>query len=141
MRCCAESAQVLGITGRKGLQYFFGFLPVAFKGHQHRDFVPDIVKALIVACRRFGKYLTVGNMNDPAGALVGLYPVADLHEGELEDALVDNIARSRADLDPVAHFKWIAPQDKRPSCKVDHRVPKGDSDTGREQAQKCRQGS
>ncbi len=74
-------------------------------------------------------------MNDPAGALVRRDPVPDLHERELEDADVDDVARTVADLDPITDLEGPAPHDEHPPGQIGHQVLERDGQAGGEQAQ------
>jgi len=80
----------------------FAFFPIALKGDDDGDLVPDELEAFAVIRDDFGEDLTVGDVEDAAGALIGLHPVADFVECELEQPHVDDVARVGADLDAVA---------------------------------------
>ena len=67
-------------------------LPIAVEGEAHPDLVPDIPEALIIVGLRGGEDAAVGDVDDAACALLGVDAVADLEDGELEEADVDDVA-------------------------------------------------
>ena len=81
----------LGNFGKQLLR----FAPVTFEGYQDRDFVPDVLKPLAVVGQDLIEYLAVRDMDHTPRALVGVNPVADFHQAEHEDPLVDDVAPNR----------------------------------------------
>jgi hypothetical protein len=61
-------------------------------------------------------------VDDPPGTLVGVHPVADLVQRELEQVQVDHVTRVGADLDAVTDFEWAAPDDETPAGQIRHDV-------------------
>ena len=74
-------------------------------------------------------------MNEASGALVGVHPIADLHDGELEDAPVHDVTGVLTDLDPVTQIEGSAPQDEEPTGQVGDQVLQGDRQARRQEAQ------
>ena len=130
-------------AGRKGFGVFFddslqdgfGFFPVAFEGDHDGDFVPDIFKAGVVVGQRRPEDEAVGNVNDAAGALVGIDPVADLDDAEFEEAAVDDVAFDAVEFDAVAHFERFAGLDEKEAGDVGDGVVQGDGQTGTGQSE------
>ena len=112
-------ADMLRVGVREFLEYAFGVAPVALEGHDDGYFVPDVLEALAVIRRRFAEHLPVGHVDDPSSALVGVHPVANLHQGELEQPQVDYVPCVVADLNAVAHLKGLAPENKQPASNID----------------------
>ena len=78
-------------------------------------------------------------MNDPPGRLVRVHPGADLVEGELEQAQVDDVPRVGTDLHAVPHFERAAPEDECPPGQVRNRVLEGDRQPRRDEAEDRRE--
>jgi len=74
-------------------------------------------------------------VDDPAGALVGIHPVADLQQREHENADVDHVPRLRTHLDAIAHAERLANNDEQPPRQVGDRVLQGDGQAGGENTQ------
>ena len=74
-------------------------------------------------------------MNDASGALFGVDAVADLEDGKLEEADVDDVAAVVAYLHAVAHGKGLADDDEEPTGHVLQKVFEGDGDAGRKEAE------
>ena len=74
-------------------------------------------------------------MDDAACALLGVDAVADLEDGELEEADVDDVAAVVANLYAVAHGEGLANDDEEPSGHVLQEVFEGDGDAGREESE------
>jgi hypothetical protein len=113
----------------------FRLLPVALEGHQHGELVPDVLEALAVIRQHFGENLPVGNVDHPAGALIGVDPVADLHQTELEDPDIDDVTPVIPDLDSIAYLEGPPPQNEPPSGEIHDEVLEGDRQTSRDQPQ------
>ena len=110
-------------------------LPIAVEGEAHPDLVPDIPEALIIVGLRHGEDAAVGDVDDAACALLGVNAVADLEDGELEEADVDDVAAVVANLHAVAHGEGLANDDEEPSGHVLQEVFEGDGDAGREESE------
>ena len=94
---------------RNAVEDLFRLPPIALERDEHGYLVPDVLEAATVIRQDLAQHLAVGYVNDPAGAPFGVDPVADLHEGELEDADVDDVARVLPDLDAVARLQSLEP--------------------------------
>src|SRR5947199_8083034 len=101
------------------------FSPVALEGHHHRHLAPDVAESLVVVGDGIGENLAVRDVDDPPARLVRLYPRADLVEGELEQAQVDDVAGMRPDLDAVPHFEGATPDDVRAADEGRVRLSEG----------------
>src|SRR5207247_10796602 len=81
---------VRGVARHDLEQQLFRFLPFAFERDQDGYLVPDVFEALTVVRYDVGQHFAVGDVDDAAGALVGVHPVTDLVQGELEHPHVDH---------------------------------------------------
>ena len=95
-----------------------GLFPVALEGHGDRQLVPDEIEAGGVVGRALMENLSVGDVDDASGALVSVHPVSDLHQGELEQPHVDDVAPQSADLDAVSHHEGFAHGDEDPTGEI-----------------------
>ncbi len=77
----------------------------------------------------------VGDVDDPAGALVGVDPVADFHQDEFEQVDVDHVPGLLADLDSVAEAEGLSPDDENPAEEIAERVFERDGKPGGDQPQ------
>jgi hypothetical protein len=59
-------------------KYLVGLLPVALEGDRDGYLIPYVLEALGVVGYRLLEDPSVRHVDDPAGALVGVHPVADL---------------------------------------------------------------
>src|SRR3989442_12156314 len=126
---------LLGVPPDDVEQQLLGLLPIALEGDEHRDLVPDVLEALAVVRDDVRDDLAVGDVDDAAGALVGVHPVADLVQGELEYPDVDHVAGVLADLDAVADREGAPPDDEDPARQIEEDVLEGDRDACRHQAE------
>jgi len=106
-------------------EQLFGLPPVAFKGDKNRDFIPDVVEPDLVVGQCFPKDLAVGDVDDSAGALVGIHPVAHLHHAELKEPDVDHIALGLPDLDAIAYGERLSRHDEKPAGDIGNGVVHG----------------
>jgi hypothetical protein len=72
-------------------------------------------------------------VDDTPGTLVGIHPVADLVQRELEQVKVDYVTCVGADLDAVADVEGAAPDDERPAGQIRHDVLQRDGESGGEE--------
>ena len=75
-------------------------------------------------------------MDNPSGALVGIHPVADLNQAELEKTDVDDISLEAVELYAVAHLERFARLDEKEPGHVGNRVMHGHGKAGAGQPQK-----
>ncbi len=116
-------------------------LPVAFECHEHRQLVPQVPQSGRVVGQWLREDPGVGNVNHAPGALVGLHPVADLHEGELEHPAIDDVPRVWPDLNAIPCIERPPRQDEHPSREVRHDVLERDRQARGEQPQEGAQGT
>ena len=89
--------------------------PVAVEGEFHRDFMPQIWEALMIVGDGLGEDVGVGQVENSAGALVGVDPITDLQYAEVAQTDVDHVASlAVVDLDPVAKRERFASDDEEP---------------------------
>lgn len=93
------------------VEKLFGLAPVTFKSNQNRDFIPDMLEHLTVIGKNLIEDLAIRNVNDPSRALIGVDPVAELHQAEHQDALVEDIVSMVADLDAVSDLEGLSPDE------------------------------
>lgn len=72
-----------------------------------------------------GEHLPVGDVDDAAGALIGMDPTFDLEQCELEDPDVDDVAGVVADLDPVADLERLTQHGGNPGGEVGYEAVAG----------------
>ena len=78
-----------------------GQLPVALKSDLHFHFVPDVLKSGAIVGLRLAEDDPVGDMDDPSGTLVGMDPVPNLQQGELEEADVNQSGGANPTCDDI----------------------------------------
>ncbi|MDP8223557.1 MAG: hypothetical protein P9L99_09365 [Candidatus Lernaella stagnicola] len=114
-------------------QQSLGLFPIAFKGDGHLNFVPDEGETLSVIGDRMLKKQAVRHVNDASRALIGVHPVADFNDRELEEPNIHDIAGGLAELNAVANVKGATHENEQPTGHVRQRVLERHGDTGRKQ--------
>jgi hypothetical protein len=117
-------------------EYALGFSPVAFKGHKDSDFVPDVLEAFTVVSQHVTYDHSVGNIDNAPSALIGIDPIADLHETELKNANVDYVAAKLSDLNAVADGERTPPDNENPSHQPGDEILKRYGETCSDQTEK-----
>src|SRR2546427_3794639 len=122
------------LEGDRG-QNLLRLFPVALVRHQHRHFIPDVLEALVVVRDGLGEAMLVGDVYDASGALIGVYPDADLIERELEQPDIDDVALVLGDFDAIADLERPPPHDERPPREIRQRILERDGDARRDEAE------
>jgi hypothetical protein len=79
---------------------------------------------------------SVGDIDNASGALIGINPIADLHETELENANVDYVAAKLSDLNTVADGERASPDNENPPHQTSDEILKCYGETRSDQAEK-----
>jgi hypothetical protein len=116
------------------IQNIFCFSPVTLEGNQHRNFVPDELETFAVIGQWIGEDFPVGNVDHPAGTLVGIHPITNFQQRKLEETCIYYIPGVVADLDAVPDFERAAQKDEDPASHVGDRIAERDDYPGRYQA-------
>src|SRR5210317_895905 len=114
--------------------------PVTFKSDQNRYLIPDVLEPLAVIGQNFIENLAIWDVDNASGALVGVDPVANLHQAEHKDTLVNDISTMVAKLDSIANLERLPPEYEGPPGEIDQWSLQGNGQTCGEQAEISRYG-
>lgn len=103
-------------------QDLFSFLPLALESNQYGYFIPDIFKTCGIVGLSLSEDGPVGDMDNASRTLIGLNPVPDLQQGELENPDINHVPCKLPYLDPVSQSKWLSGKDKDPACNIGERI-------------------